>query len=284
MLDNKIYSDEEIEKQYFLRGLRPDYDTTVIPDWIERSDNYKKISKPILDIKYGSLKRNFLDFFPVEKNNGFILYIHGGYWQRGDKSIYSFIAEEYNKLGFSVAIINYQMCPEVKFADIKPQIQQSISWLWDNSEKYKINKKNFNIIGHSAGAHLTVEMLLTNWTEINPTMPAEFINCSVAVSGIYDLIPLLHCSENNGLKLNKIEAQNQSPIYNNIIPQSRLIIAYGLNEPEDMHRQSISLYKKYSKYNNLIKLIPIKNCDHFDTVNTISSNNCELFKEIKYAI
>ena len=51
-----------------------------------------------------------------------------------------------------------------------------------------------------------------------------------------------------------------------------------------MHRQSISLYKKYTKYNNLIKLIPIKNCDHFDTVNTISSKYCELFKEIKYAI
>ena len=111
----KVYkglSREDIEAQYFLRGLRPDYEVTDIPDWLERSKRFVGYADAKLDIAYGPRERNKLDFFPAKPNGaGFVLYIHGGYWQRGDKSVYSFLAEPLVRRGFSVALMNYPDVP-----------------------------------------------------------------------------------------------------------------------------------------------------------------------------
>ena len=111
-------------------------------------------------------------------------------------------------------------------------------------------------------------------------MPHKFINYSVAVSGIYDLIPLLQCSENERLKLNHKEAIDESPFYRTFDLNENLLIAYGSNEPPDMQRQSIDLFKKFSSLTNSISLLPIENSDHFDTVDCIGDSNSNLFKKI----
>ncbi|MBT7647590.1 MAG: alpha/beta hydrolase, partial [Rhodospirillaceae bacterium] len=76
---------DELERQYFLRGLRPEYEVTDIPGWIERSKAFAARSPGArFDLAYGPAERNRLDFFPATRGNeGFVLYIHGGYWQRG---------------------------------------------------------------------------------------------------------------------------------------------------------------------------------------------------------
>ncbi|MDC0037327.1 alpha/beta hydrolase [Alphaproteobacteria bacterium] len=280
MKESTQLTKNEIENQYYLRGLRPNYQTKIIPNWINRSKDYSEKVKPKFNLKYGKNERNVLDLYSVDNSKIFLLYIHGGYWQRGDKSVYSFLAEPYNNLNISVAFVNYQMCPQVKFSNIKCQIQQAITFLWKNADELDINKKNFNVMGHSAGAHLTIEMLMTDWNKINSLMPKKFINYSIAVSGIYDLIPLLQCSENKRLKLNHKEAIEESPFYRTLDLNENLLLAYGSKEPPDMQRQSIELYKKFSSLKNSISLLSIENCDHFDTVNSIGNSTSELFKKI----
>ena len=284
MIESTQLTKKEIENQYYLRGLRPNYQTEIIPNWIKRSKDYSKKVKPKFNLRYGKNKRNVLDLYSVDNSEIFLLYIHGGYWQRGDKSVYSFLAEPYNNLNISVAFVNYQMCPQVKFSNIKCQIQQAITFLWKNADELDINKKNFNVMGHSAGAHLTIEMLMTDWNKINSLMPKKFINYSIAVSGIYDLIPLLQCSENKRLKLNHKEAIEESPFHRTFDLNDNLLLAYGSKEPPDMQRQSIELYKKYSSVKNSISLLSIENCDHFDTVDSIGNSSSELFKKIIHNI
>ena len=46
----------------------------------------------------------------------------------------------YNNLNISVAFVNYEMCPQVKFSNIKYQIQQAITYLWENADELDINK------------------------------------------------------------------------------------------------------------------------------------------------
>ena len=284
MKESTQLTKHEIENQYYLRGLRPNYQTEIIPNWIKRSKDYSEKVKPKFNLKYGKNERNVLDLYSVDNSKIFLLYIHGGYWQRGDKSVYSFLAEPYNNLNISVAFVNYQMCPQVKFSNIKCQIQQAITFLWKNADELDINKKNFNVMGHSAGAHLTIEMLMTDWNKINSLMPKKFINYSIAVSGIYDLIPLLQCSENKRLKLNHKEAIEESPFYRTFDLNDNLLLAYGSKEPPDMQRQSIELYKKFSSVKNSISLLSIENCDHFDTVDSIGNSSSELFKKIIHNI
>jgi len=274
----KGMTQEEIEAQYFLRGSRPDYQIKMVPDWIERSTQFRDQADCSLDISYGPRERNRLDFFRASSPvKGFILYIHGGYWQRGDKSVYSYVAAPYTRLGLSVAVMNYHMCPEVSFSEIAPQARLAVEWLWRRADELAIPRDNFNVMGHSAGGHLTAEMLLTDWRYAGGDMPRDIFNSAVALSGIYDLEPILHCSENIGLRLSAEEAENVSPIHRqlvNVVPQ---LIAYGCNEPPDMHRQSIDYCDIFRRQGAEIELYAIPGADHFDVCNVIADERSELF-------
>ena len=268
---------EEIEAQYFLRGLRPDYEVSDVPGWLARSTRFVESADVKLDVVYGPRERNTLDFFPAGGGAGFILYIHGGYWQRGDKSVYRFVAEPFVRSGFSVALMNYQMCPDVRVAEIAPQARLAVAWLWRNADELGIRRDNFNVMGHSAGGHLTVEMLFTDWSAEGDDLPRGLLHAGVAVSGIYDFEPILHCSENRGLRLDAEEARIVSPIHREPATDTPHLVAYGMKEPPDMQRQSRDYAARFEGSSTRLECLPVPDADHFDTVNVLADETSELF-------
>ena len=274
----KGLSIEDIEAQYFLRGLRPQYESKDLPGWLERSKRFVESTDASLDLVYGPRERNRLDLFPVRSGGaGFVLYIHGGYWQRGDKSVYRFVAEPYVRRGFSVALMNYPMCPDVRMSEIAPQARLAVAWLWRNAGELGISRDNFNVMGHSAGGHLTVEMLCTDWSAEGDDLPRDLLHAGIAVSGIYDFEPILYCSENLGLRLDAEEARSVSPIYREPATDAPQLIAYGMNEPPDMQRQSRNYASRFENENTFVQTHPIPDADHFDTVSALSDETNDLF-------
>lgn len=273
----KGWSAEELQHQYFLRGLRPDYETEMIPGWLERSRVFREQAGGWLDLEYGPRERNRLDIFPATQGDaGFVLYIHGGYWQRGDKAVYSILAEPLVRRGFTVAMMNYQMCPDVKMSEIPPQARLAVAWLWRNAEAYGIRLDNFNIMGHSAGGHLTAEMLCTDWSQEAPDLPAGFIHAGVVLSGILDFEPILYCCENEGLRMDAQEARAVSTIHRIPFGDTPEFVGYGVNEPPVMQRQS----KDYAARNGSAVCYAIPGADHFDVVDVLADETSPLFKQI----
>ena len=95
MIDQLTYhlkfSRKQFDEQYNLRAGRPDYEVTVIPNWAKKSERVRQELNCSLDIRYGPGKNQNLDIFHCGDTNApTLLYFHGGYWQRGNKSIYSF--------------------------------------------------------------------------------------------------------------------------------------------------------------------------------------------------
>ena len=66
---HKKYSAEEFDSQYNLRSKRPDYESTVIPEWIERSVKVRSDLLGMLDIQYGTGQKQKLDLFGVNKKD-----------------------------------------------------------------------------------------------------------------------------------------------------------------------------------------------------------------------
>ena len=277
----KVYRDlsaEEIEAQFFLRGLRPGYESSDIPVWRERSRRFLAATDAKLDLVYGPRERNRLDLFPAPGGGaGFILYIHGGYWQRGDKSVYRFVAEPFVRSGFSVALMNYPMCPEVRMSEIAPQARLAVAWLWRNADALGVRRDNFNVMGHSAGGHLTVEMLFTDWRAEGSDLPRDLVHAGVAVSGIYDFEPLLHCSENRRLRLDAEEARIVSPLYREPATGAAQLIAWGMKEPPDLQRQSKDYAARFRDRSVRMECLPVPDADHFDTVNALADETSVLF-------
>ena len=47
-----------------------------------------------------------------------LVHIHGGYWRALDKSDFSFVAAPFLAQGIAVAVVNYDLCPDVSVATI----------------------------------------------------------------------------------------------------------------------------------------------------------------------
>ena len=173
--------------------------------------------------------------------------------------------------------MNYQMCPDVRLTEIAPQARNAVKWLWRNADELDIFRNKFNIMGHSAGGHLTAEMLFTDWTHEADDLPKDLLNAAVAVSGIYDFEPILFCSENEGLRMDDAEAKTASTIYRQPSVDVPQIVAFGLNEPTDMHRQSRSYAKTFADDFSELEVIAVDGADHFETVDAMVDEDSELF-------
>ena len=171
------------------------------------------------------------------------------------------------------------MCPDVKLTEIAPQVRKAIKWLWNHSKDLNISRDNFNVLGHSAGGHLTAEMLFTDWSKEDHALPKNLLHAAVAVSGIYDFEPILYCSENDGLGMDLLEAKAASIIHRKPSIDIPHILSYGLNEPLDMHRQSLDYAKAFADKFSSLEVIEVNNADHFETVDAITDENGELFNK-----
>ena len=284
------YNEEELNIQYSLRNARPDYETTMIPRWQRRSAAYRDKAGGRYDIAYGDGERDRADFFPAGSPNGaLIVYIHGGYWQRGDKSVYSFLAEPYNKAGFSVVAINYMLCPKVKVGDIPPQCRRAVTWAWDHLADFGASAEKFYLMGHSAGAHLTAWMMATDWPGCDPRYPGDLIRAAAPISGLYDFEPIRHTAENRGTGTNAgfglnidsaEEARAVSLIDHPPLTEAPQLMGWGLDESDEFVRQNEEQYARLCRTGTPVSATRVPDRDHFDMVDVLGDEKSELVSRI----
>ena len=90
-------------------GEAPDF-PQLIEAWLARGAAHREATGAKVDLPYGEGEREKLDLFSGGDSNAPVLvYIHGGYWQRGDKNMYSFVSESFIKHGVTVAVLNYNL-------------------------------------------------------------------------------------------------------------------------------------------------------------------------------
>ena len=81
-----------------------------------------------LDLAYGPAPRNRFDLFlPEAAPIGLVVYIHGGYWMRFDKSTWSHLAGGAVANGFAVAMPSYSLCPAIRMSGIVAEAAEAIA-------------------------------------------------------------------------------------------------------------------------------------------------------------
>ena len=133
---------------------------------------------------------------------------HGGYWQSRDKSQFRFMAGAWAKAGFNVALAGYRLCRHLRARSHCKHPGSAIG----RRPRLAGPQRNLPIIlaGHSAGAHLAIELALA-WKTRNPATAT--LAGVVAISGIYDLTPLVPTTLNERLRLDLSQARQCSPIF-----------------------------------------------------------------------
>lgn len=182
---------------------------TIIESWEKDAEAYREQlsskSRALLNIPYGSGERHGFDvFLPEGEPKGLMIFIHGGYWIRFDRSYWSHYAQGANDNGYIVAMPFYDLCPDVSIPEITGQIAKAIETI---AAKY--SDLPIVITGHSAGGHLTSRMMEKG------RFASELegrINRGTPISPVADLRPLLKTSMNDQLNLDVATAEAESPV------------------------------------------------------------------------
>jgi arylformamidase len=268
---------EQLEAQYNLRARRPDFDA-VVARWMERCRAFREASDVALDLAYGAGAREKLDLFRGRPGGPLLVYIHGGYWQRGDKGMYSFVAEPFIAAGVNVAVLNYDLTPSVRLGAIAPQIRKAVAWLWHNAAGLKIDREAITVMGHSAGGHLTAMMMATDWSALDPALPLGLVKAGVPISGIFELEPLIHTSINAGPGMDLEEARRESPLFLAPVTDAPQLVVDGGAETEEFHRQSDLYCETFRTERRRMERYMVPGADHFDELERLAESDSGFFQ------
>jgi arylformamidase len=234
------YTPELVERGYNNRAAVPDH-----PQWFQRfaelSARARDRYRPALDVRYGANPKETLDLFvPAKPARGTFVFIHGGYWRALDKADHLLVAGPFVDRGFSVAVINYDLCPDVTIATIVDECRRAVAWVVNEGARHGANAETIVVGGHSAGGHLAAMMLATPTEAFG--LARHPVTAAVSLSGVHDLRPLTLFSYNSDLRLDDAEAARLSPALLMPATSAPLLVAVGADETSEFLRQAELLW------------------------------------------
>lgn len=234
-----------------------------------------------MDVPYGGHQRQTFDLCSARgRAAGTVLYLHAGYWQSRDKSQFRFLAPTLSDAGFNVAMINYPLCPDVLLSELSLGVRQALPAVISILPP---DQRGLPVIvsGHSAGGHLAVELALA---QDNTTPEQQRIQGIIAISGIYDLAPLMQTSLNIRLRLDAAQAQENSPLHRGRpgLPPAAFIV--GGEETSDFLWQSQTMADAWSETGNAGEYFSIEGANHFSALQALQAPGGLFVKTIEKMI
>jgi arylformamidase len=225
-------------------------------------------------LTYGPSARNKIDLFAAADNAPIVVFIHGGYWQAFDGSSFSHCARGLNRHGISVAVPSYDLCPAVSVHEI-------IRQMWMAARKLARLGHPLVVSGHSAGGHLAACMLATDWVAFDPSLPRDLVSAAYAISGLFDLEPLVGTSVNKALGLDGASAHAASPLFWAPPARGTLDALVGENESAEYHRQSRIIVDGWGNAGLASRFGIVPGANHFTAIAPLSDPNSPMVLRLK---
>lgn len=268
-------------KEYDNSG-RVENSAALIDAYIEDAAQFRESGGhfPQYDLAYGPQARNRLDLFWPDTEEGreqrspIVMFIHGGYWQRLDRSAFSHMAKGLNARGIAVALPSYTLCPDISIGGIVMEMRRACLMI------YQTFKRPLTVIGHSAGGHLAACMMATDWNDVHPDLPPNMVQSGLGISGLYDLLPLIQTPVNAALKLDETHAIDNSPV--GWVPEalSRFDAWVGGEESDEYHRQSRDLAQKWAMLGTSAHCEIAEGQNHFTIIDALTDEDSTMVKRI----
>ena len=235
---------------------------------------YKNINgvSQTLDI-YGPKKE-------IKGGSPVILYVHGGSWVYGDKSIPDVISpvlDAFREQGFTIISTSYElMRGEEIFEKQISDVKDTIRWIHKNKDVYGFNTKEIGVIGTSSGAHLA---LMATYTDDNEFIgDSELASSSSKVKYVVDFfgptdLNTLDLSDagwdiKQVLKSTEVKSETKeimniySPINYVDKDMPKTLIIHSKADKVVPYDNSIILYNKLKDTGNKVEMLTLETSNH----------------------
>ncbi len=234
------------------------------PRWAQQAQDFRGALGPRAEVDnpYGSSPRQAYDFFRCEgPSRGTLIFVHGGYWLRFDRKSWSHLASGALALGWDVATLGYDLCPQVRIAEITDQIAQAVRHLAIRTQG------PISLAGHSAGGHLVARMLGPD------VLGADVLSRVMRVapiSPVADLRPLLQTSMNDAFQMEMADAEAESPVLQTP-PTTPVKIWVGADERPVFLEQASALAAVWD-----VPLVVVPKVHHFDVIDALCDTESDM--------
>lgn len=254
------FDDETLEREYTPASRVPD--VQIFLDSYRKRGESARVTSKHSKLSYGDHPDEWLWYSPHSdlKNTSLIVFVHGGFWRKLSADDGTFLTPNWQRLGYSVASVNYSLCPNETLDVLVSQVSRAIRFLGSLHEP-----KETILVGHSAGAQLTAMAIC------EPSSPI-FMG-AIFVSGVFDLEPILYTSVNNDLKLDSETARRMSPIhYITLAKNTPVALIWGEHDTDEFKRQSVDFAELWSECDTqkTARTLEIKQRNHFDILDELA--------------
>jgi arylformamidase len=272
----KQYDQTTLDRQYNNRLQVPEY-AIHLQRWEDTSREAQKKFKGVHDIAYGDHERERLDIYPSSRKNAkTLVFIHGGYWQKFDKTLFQFVAEAFLPYEFTVVLITYPLTPLVSLDTIVASCKKAVRWIHANIHQYNGDQDELYVAGHSAGGHLATMLISAGWQHSSTPFHTGLVKGVCAMSGLFDLEPIRLSEINEVIKLDEQAASGNSPVHLMPVCPCPVFIAVGNNESDEFIAQSEALYFSWQKYHVPMELLRLPSINHYSMVESFVDKNSSL--------
>ncbi len=270
------YSVEFCEREYNARAAIAEH-PQIFARWAAQGAAVRRQRRGLFDLAYGATAAETLDLFPaVSADAPLLVFIHGGYWRSLDKSDFSWIAPPFVDHGAAVALLNYGLAPATPLEEIVRQVLRALAWLYRHGSRYGYDGERIVVSGHSAGAHLTAMALAALWPVFDAALPPKLIKAGLAISGLYDLEPLLYAPfVNADLRLDPERVYRLSPVHLPPATDTPLATAVGALESAEFRRQNALIAQHWPQV--FLRDVPLPGANHLTVCDALADVESPLF-------
>ncbi|MGE0807313.1 MAG: alpha/beta hydrolase [Burkholderiaceae bacterium] len=269
----------ELARRYNNGEAVPDWRETLLPRWQRDGEAVRRDAGGRRDVVYGPRPRNRYDLFtprgaaPLAGRPTFV-FIHGGYWQQLSKDDWSAIAAPFVNHGMAAVIVGYTLCPENTVRGIADEIVAAVNHLWQHAAELGVDRERLSLAGHSAGGHLTAWCMTEDWPSLG--LPAAPFASATAISGLFDVEPLVPIYLNDALRLTRADALKASPAYRERRVDCEFTAAVGGAELPEFLRQNALIGQQWSGVAEWV----LPGLNHFTIVDQLMRDDTALFGHV----
>src|SRR5687768_6015128 len=174
------------------------------------------------------------------------------------KDDFSYVARTIVGAGAIAVVLDYDLMPSVRLADVVRQVRDAKTWVAENISRYGGNASRLTVSGHSAGAHLATFL----FTEGEKAPPRG----ALLLGGVYNIRPLRESFLQPLILLTDDEVSQFSPIDKRFLPRVDSVILYGERETMPFHAQAGGLAWQLKDAGCDVSLSALVGADHMSSV------------------